>query len=344
MSKLALSSASLAAVAAACHAVNRAYCQSLGDDSQAEWADAPDWQRQSAENGVKFHLENPDAGDSASHDNWMAEKVAAGWKYGEVKDEKKKQHPCIVPFDQLPREQQAKDALFRSVVHSVAPALAQLEGGAAAEATNDMSTRLNGLVEGLSQRGFELPAEGEATAFALATIDDLAAKDVAGDTGAREAELEAENVKLKEELDAAKKAKSAAQKRASAAEGQLPAKPRKVGRMNFPDGNPSPAELRELLEGADTVEVVLSDGKNELGLPPRQIEGAEPWQDMPQGLKLNVGELLVHGPGVGSRQSSYVLAGYGLVVDGKQVAWSERPEQLTIGAGATFDLKDDVIF
>nr|WP_262568797.1 hypothetical protein [Endozoicomonas gorgoniicola] len=39
--------------------------------------------------------------------------------YGEVKDPAKKEHPCVVPFSKLPVEQQAKDFLFRQVVHSL---------------------------------------------------------------------------------------------------------------------------------------------------------------------------------------------------------------------------------
>jgi|SRR5579859_889773 len=104
-------------VAKICHEANRAYCEHLGDTSQLPWDDAPAWQRESATNGVLFHLANPDAGDSGSHDNWMAEKIAAGWVYGDVKDPDAKTHPCIVPFDQLPREQQFKDRLFRTIVH-----------------------------------------------------------------------------------------------------------------------------------------------------------------------------------------------------------------------------------
>lgn len=111
--------ASILAIAAACHEMNRVYCQFLGDDSQLPWADAPDWQRTSAVHGVEFRLANPDAPDSASHDNWMAEKVADGWVYGEVKDPEKKTHPCIVPFDQLPKEQQLKDVLFGAVVRAM---------------------------------------------------------------------------------------------------------------------------------------------------------------------------------------------------------------------------------
>ena len=102
------------------HEANRAWCAHNGDLSQLPWAAAPDWQRDSAVNGVLFHLGNPEAGDSASHDNWMAEKVAAGWVYGEVKDADATPptHPCIVPFDQLPPHQQFKDALFRAIVHA----------------------------------------------------------------------------------------------------------------------------------------------------------------------------------------------------------------------------------
>lgn len=107
-------------IARIAHEVNREWCAYNGDTSQPSWAEAPEWQRSSAVNGVAFHRVNPGAGDSASHDSWMAEKVAAGWVYGEVKapDANPPTHPCIVPFDQLPREQQFKDRLFRTIVHA----------------------------------------------------------------------------------------------------------------------------------------------------------------------------------------------------------------------------------
>ena len=106
-------------IAEVCHEANRAYCATLGDDSQLPWAEAPQWQRDSATNGVLFHRDNPDAGDSASHDSWMAEKVADGWVYGAEKDPEAKTHHCIVPFDNLPIDQQRKDTLFRSICHAL---------------------------------------------------------------------------------------------------------------------------------------------------------------------------------------------------------------------------------
>ena len=99
--------------------VNRAYCKSLGDDSFGPWEVAPEWQKDANRAGVKFHLENPDASVSASHKSWFAQKVAAGWKYGPVKDAKKMEHPCMMPFAALPREQRAKDYLFRATVESL---------------------------------------------------------------------------------------------------------------------------------------------------------------------------------------------------------------------------------
>lgn len=109
-------------IARVAHEVNRAYCQALGDNSQPAWEDAPDWQKDSARNGVQLHLSNPNAGPEASHESWMAQKQAEGWTYGPEKRPDLKQHHCMVPFQQLPREQQAKDYLFRGVVHALANA------------------------------------------------------------------------------------------------------------------------------------------------------------------------------------------------------------------------------
>lgn len=106
-------------VAKVCHEVNRVYCKSIGDDSQPTWDEAPDWQKLSAINGVLFHLKNPDAGPPGSHENWLKDKQADGWVYGEKKDPEAKTHPCMVPYDQLPKEQQTKDALFVAIVHAL---------------------------------------------------------------------------------------------------------------------------------------------------------------------------------------------------------------------------------
>ena len=106
-------------IAKVCHEANKAYCESLGDLSQKHWDDAPDWQKESAISGVNFHLLNPGAIPSQSHDNWLQEKLDAGWSYGDVKDEAKKEHPCIMPYGQLPEEQRKKDVLFIAIVNAL---------------------------------------------------------------------------------------------------------------------------------------------------------------------------------------------------------------------------------
>lgn len=106
-------------IAEVCHEANRGYCAALGDDSQLPWADAPEWQKESARKGVQFIIDNPDAGPSASHESWLAEKEATGWKYGPVKDAEAKTHPCFVPYDDLPVEQRAKDYIFGAIVRAM---------------------------------------------------------------------------------------------------------------------------------------------------------------------------------------------------------------------------------
>lgn len=103
-------------IATLCHQVNKAVCEAQGDNSQSDWIDAPEWQKQSAINGVNFHLSNPTASPSTSHENWLKEKQETGWKYGLVKDAEKKEHPCFRPYDELPFEQRVKDHVFKAIV------------------------------------------------------------------------------------------------------------------------------------------------------------------------------------------------------------------------------------
>ena len=105
-------------IARVCHEVNRAYCEALGDTSQPDWRDAPDWQKKSVLAGVRMHC-MANISPSASHFEWAARKIHDGWDYGEVKDPVAKTHPCIVPFEDLPVEQRAKDFIFRAVVHAL---------------------------------------------------------------------------------------------------------------------------------------------------------------------------------------------------------------------------------
>lgn len=112
------------ACASAAHETNRAYCVAIGDRSQPAWEDAPEWQRISCREGVAAALAG--ATPEESHENWMRLKLKEGWQYGPVKDPDRKQHPCMVPYGELPPEQRRKDTLYLTVVRAVAQALRQV--------------------------------------------------------------------------------------------------------------------------------------------------------------------------------------------------------------------------
>lgn len=103
-------------IAQIAHEVNRGYCASLGDVSQPAWADATEADRASKLAGVKMYAEKPESTPEQAHESWLATKAAEGWKYGETKNAKKKEHPCFKPYAELPAEQRAKDYIFRAAV------------------------------------------------------------------------------------------------------------------------------------------------------------------------------------------------------------------------------------
>lgn len=107
-------------IARVVHEANRAYCQTIGDDSQKPWDEAEEWQHESSFESVRQVIEHPEITPEDLHVQWMQSKVRDGWKYGPIKDAEKKEHPCLVPYNELPVEQQKKDALIRAIVNALA--------------------------------------------------------------------------------------------------------------------------------------------------------------------------------------------------------------------------------
>ena len=66
--------------------------------------------------GVYFVLDNPNCTPEQQHNNWCYFKHADGWKYGPHKDFERKEHPCLVPYSELPEIQQRKDSVFRQTL------------------------------------------------------------------------------------------------------------------------------------------------------------------------------------------------------------------------------------
>lgn len=105
-------------IARICHEANRALQQAQNEEYLSPPWDELDQETQlSAIDGVL----NVQAGSDPmrSHVNWLTFKEQHGWTYGEVRNDELKQHPCMVPYHQLPESQQRKDALFVSIVRAL---------------------------------------------------------------------------------------------------------------------------------------------------------------------------------------------------------------------------------
>ena len=44
-----------------------------------------------------------------THEVWSEGRMKDGWKYGDVRDDEKKQHPCLVPYEELSESEKEYD-------------------------------------------------------------------------------------------------------------------------------------------------------------------------------------------------------------------------------------------
>lgn len=43
------------------------------------------------------------------HEIWAQERINQGWTYGNKRDDAKKHHPCLIPYEDLPEEEKVYD-------------------------------------------------------------------------------------------------------------------------------------------------------------------------------------------------------------------------------------------
>jgi hypothetical protein len=44
-----------------------------------------------------------------AHDIWARQRLADGWHFGPKRNDQKKEHPCLVPYEELPDSEKAYD-------------------------------------------------------------------------------------------------------------------------------------------------------------------------------------------------------------------------------------------
>lgn len=105
---------------AACvvHAANNEYRRLIGEPLRPEFGELPDEQ---AESLMEAIANVGDTQPGESHERWCTARTAQGWVWGEEQDEEAKTHPNLVPFSELPEEQQFKDHLFLGIAKAFYP-------------------------------------------------------------------------------------------------------------------------------------------------------------------------------------------------------------------------------
>lgn len=116
-----------------------------------------------------------------------------------------------------------------------------------------------------------------------------------------------------------------------------PAKPRTIAPVK--DGL-SGDKLAEAIAAAGEVEIAFSDGKREIaGIDLIQVEG-DAWKPSLHGLMLRE-PVEIAGPAKGP---GFQIAGYGLLLDGKLVAYTARSSPVNVPVGGKVRLADDIAF
>lgn len=107
-------------IARVVHAANRELQIVQGDPVPSPpWDEAPDYQVKQAISGVQEVIRDTELTPERHHQLWVDRMRADGWTYGETKDFDRKTHPTMVPFGELPTEQQLKDRLFIAIVRAL---------------------------------------------------------------------------------------------------------------------------------------------------------------------------------------------------------------------------------
>jgi hypothetical protein len=138
--------------------------------------------------------------------------------------------------------------------------------------------------------------------------------------------------------DEQKTLRIAAEKKAAAkvTRAPAPARPRKI---EAPKESLAREELQFRLAGEELIEIVLSDGAREVaGIDPIVVSG-DVWREHPLGLLLRE-PVTIEGPA----PAGATIAGYGLLIGGKVVAYTERSEPLKVTPGQKMSLADDIYF
>ena len=114
-----LSAAQAQRIARVTHEAVRAWQVANGQDPAPPWSRAPAWMKTATLEAVHWNTSGTPSTPASRHRQWVEEKKQAGWKFGRRKDARRKTHPLMVAYNQLPEVERRKDALVSAVIESL---------------------------------------------------------------------------------------------------------------------------------------------------------------------------------------------------------------------------------
>ena len=105
-------------IARICHEANLAYLKMESPKDEPHWEELDEGMRESAIDGVKKFMSNPNVTPQEMFESWKKFKIDQGWKYGPVKDVEAKTHPNITEYANLSPYEKKKDILFANIVRT----------------------------------------------------------------------------------------------------------------------------------------------------------------------------------------------------------------------------------
>lgn len=106
----------LSRIAHAVHNAETVYSTELLGQSKKEWHLLGNTEVQNFANLIYKYLQSPDITPEQLHQEWMDAKLKEGWQYGPEFNEESKHHPCIVQYEELPKEERFKDQLLLAII------------------------------------------------------------------------------------------------------------------------------------------------------------------------------------------------------------------------------------
>lgn len=105
-------------IAKTCHIVHTTFSQAIGHGTQPSFDEVSEAHKNTIISSIEKILSGEITSPMQSHDNFVKEKLEAGWKHSDEYSIENKTNPRLVPFSELPNSNRIKEELFFNTVKS----------------------------------------------------------------------------------------------------------------------------------------------------------------------------------------------------------------------------------